>query len=104
MHLECNCIAKLMCLVVIPIADIDDCTDGDTVTVMELLDVPPDILTTTSINPNVSKPVKCPEANFTTNPSNQIFNSQINIFYLKTHLLVESMMTPTALSFAVIAG
>ena len=48
----------------IPIAD---CCEGVTVTVIGLLDVPPVILTTTSINPDDSEPVNCPDVNSTIN-------------------------------------
>ena len=47
-------------------ADTGDCTEGVTVTVMELLDVPPVILTATSINPDDSEPLNFPDVNSTT--------------------------------------
>ena len=55
----------------IPMADTGDCTEGVTVTVIGVLEVPPIILTITSINPDDSEPVNCPDANPTTNTSNQ---------------------------------
>ena len=89
----------------IPIADTDDCTVGVTVTVIGSLDVPPVILTTTSINPDDSEPVNCPVANPTANTSN-ITKANDVTFNIKIHLLVESLMIPTALSLvpAVIPG
>ena len=48
-------------------ADTGDCTEGVTVTIIGVLDVPPVILTTTSINPDDSEPVNCPDANSTIN-------------------------------------
>ena len=51
----------------LPIADTGDCTDGVTVTVIGVLDDPPIILTITSINPDDSEPVNCPDVNSTTN-------------------------------------
>ena len=57
----------------IPIADTGDCT-GVTVTVMGLLDVPPVILTTISINPDDSEPLNCPDVKSTTNTSMQSTN------------------------------
>ena len=56
----------------IPIADTGDCTEGVTVTVIGVLDDPPVILTITSIIPNDSEPVNCPNANPTANTTNQI--------------------------------
>ena len=53
----------------VPIADTGDCTEGVTVTVIESLDVPPVILTTTSINPDDSEPLNCPDVNSTPNTS-----------------------------------
>ena len=52
----------------IPMADTGDCTEGVTVTVIGVLDVPPVTLTMTSINPDDSEPVNCPDANCTTSP------------------------------------
>ena len=54
----------------IPIADTGDCTEGVTVTVIGVLVDPPVILTTTSMNPDDSEPVNCPDVNSTTNTSN----------------------------------
>ena len=51
----------------LPLADTGDCTEGVTVTVIRILDDPPVILTTTSINPDDSEPVNCPDANSTIN-------------------------------------
>ena len=51
----------------LPIADTGDFTEGVTVTVIEVLDDPPVILTITSINPDDSEPTNCPEVNSTTN-------------------------------------
>ena len=51
----------------IPIADNGDCSEGVTVTVIGLLDTPPVTLTVTSINPDDSEPVNCPDANSTIN-------------------------------------
>ena len=53
----------------IPMADTGDCTEGVTVTIIGVLDVPPVILTITSINPDDSEPVNCPDANPTTSPA-----------------------------------
>ena len=60
----------------IPIADTGDRCEGVTVTVIGLLDVPPVVVTTTSINPDDSEPVNCPDAKFTTNTSNQLSYSK----------------------------
>ena len=51
----------------LPIANTGDCTEGVTVTVIGILDDPPLILTITSINPDDSEPVNCPDANSTIN-------------------------------------
>ena len=48
-------------------ADTGDCTEGVTVTVIGVLEVPPIILTVTSINPDDSEPVNCPDVNSTIN-------------------------------------
>ena len=45
-----------------------DTGEGVTVTVIGALDDPVVNLTTTSINPDDSEPVNCPDANPTTNP------------------------------------
>ena len=55
--------------VYIPIADNGDCSEGVTVTVIGVLDDPPVTITITSINPDDSEPVNCPDANSTTNTS-----------------------------------
>ena len=52
----------------LPIADTGDCTEGVTVTVIGVVDVPPVILTTTSTDPDDSEPLNCPDVNCTTNP------------------------------------
>ena len=52
-----------------PIADTGDCTEGVTVTVIGVMDDPLVILAITSINPDDSEPVKCPDVNSTTNTS-----------------------------------
>ena len=49
----------------VPIADNGDCSEGVTVTVIGLLDTPSVTLTITSINPDDSEPVNCPDANST---------------------------------------
>ena len=51
----------------LPIADTGDCTEGVTVTVIGVLDVPLLTLTITSINPDDSEPTNCPDANSTNN-------------------------------------
>ena len=56
----------------IPIADTGDCSEEVTVTVIGVLDDPSAILTVTSINPDDSEPLNCPDANSTTNTSNQL--------------------------------
>ena len=48
-------------------ADIGDSTEGATVNVTGTLEVPPDIPTTTSIDPEDSEAVNCADTNFTTN-------------------------------------
>ena len=48
-------------------ADTGDCTEGVTVAVIGVLEVPPIILTVTSVNPDDSEPVNCPDANSTIN-------------------------------------
>ena len=48
-------------------ADTGDCTEGVTVTVIGVMDDPPDILTITSINPDDSEPTNCGDANSTSN-------------------------------------
>jgi len=53
----------------IPIADTGDCSEGVTITVIGVLDIPPVSLTTTSINLDDSELVNCPDANSTTNTS-----------------------------------
>jgi len=53
----------------IPTADTDDCSEGVIITVIGVLDIPPVISTTTSINPDDSEPVNCPDTNCTTNTS-----------------------------------
>ena len=67
----------------LPIADIGDCSMGVTVTVIGVADVPPIVLTTTSINPDDSKPVNHAEANSTTNPRNT-YNVKSNDTYVRT--------------------
>ena len=52
-----------------PIADTGDCKEGVTVTVIGVLDDPSVILTTTSINPDNSEPLNCPDVNPTANTS-----------------------------------
>ena len=52
-------------------ADTGDCTEGVTVTVIGVLDVPPVILTITSINSDDSEPVNCSDANSTINTMKQ---------------------------------
>ena len=61
---------NFICLV--PIADTGDCSEGVTVTVIGVLDDPPVTLTITSINPDDSGPVNCPDANSTITTSNQL--------------------------------
>ena len=86
----------------LPIADTGNCTEGVTVTVIGVTENPPVILTITSINPDDSEPTNCGDANSTLN------TTSISYAYEQTNkfLLVESTMTPTALSLlpAVIAG
>ena len=48
-------------------ADTGDFTDGVTVKITGTLEVPADIPTTTSIDPEDSEAVNCVDANFTTN-------------------------------------
>ena len=48
-------------------ADSGDCTVGVTVKVIGILEVPPDIITTTSADPEDSEPLNCGDANSTTN-------------------------------------
>ena len=55
----------------------DTSTEGVTVTVIGVMDVPPVNLTITSINPDDSEPVNCSDANSTTNTSNQISNNYL---------------------------
>ena len=54
----------------LPIADTSDCPEGVTVTVIGAANVPPAILTTTSINPDDSEPLNCPYVNSTMAPTN----------------------------------
>ena len=49
-----------------------DCTEGVTVTVIGSLDVPLVILTATSINPDDSESLNCPDANSTVDPAHYI--------------------------------
>ena len=60
------------CCTYLPIADIGDRSEGVTVTVIGLTDVPPIVLTTTCTNPDDSKPVKYAEANSTIKPNNKM--------------------------------
>ena len=48
-------------------ADSGDCTVGVTVKVIGILEVPPDIITTTSADPEDSEPLNCEDANSRTN-------------------------------------
>ena len=89
-------------------ADTGDFTDGVTVKITGTLEVPPDIPTTTSIDPEDSEAVNCVDANFITNSEfkykKYLWSCHYNFIIF---LLVESLITPTALFFplsAVIAG
>ena len=66
----------------LPIADTGDCTDGVTVTVIEVLDVPPVILTITSIKPDDSEPANCPDVNPTINTNSQML---ITVIFCSSH-------------------
>ena len=52
-----------------PIADAGDCTEGSAVIVIGVVNDPPVILATTSINLDDSEPVNCPDQNSTSNTS-----------------------------------
>ena len=67
----------------IPIADTGDCTEGVTVTVTGVVDVPPANLTITSINPDDSEPLNCLALNSTTNPLyiNEIVKTALYNYY-----------------------
>ena len=86
-------------------ADSGDCTVGVTVKVIGILEVPPDILTATATYPEDSEPLNCADVNSTTNSE-----TKHNKYFMKSSLkflLVESLITPTALFLllsAVIAG
>ena len=52
-------------ITLLPLADTDDCSDGVTVTLNGLLDVPPNRSNVTVIDPVASEPVYCLSANLT---------------------------------------
>ena len=63
-------------------ADSGDCTVGVTVKVIGILEVPPDIITTTSADPEDSEPLNCEDANSTTKSEiKHIFNEFFFISY-----------------------
>ena len=66
-------------------ADTGDCMEGVTVKVIAILDVPPDILTATSTDPEDSEPLNCSDVNSTIKSSMyKTAKNKSNCYHLKT--------------------